>query len=258
MVRLLALPIVLSVLWSVQAPPPPPAALPNHDAFVKDTRDNLERSQREQNRFAYKERRTELHTNPFGRLGTGGVVVYEVTPLEDGTAIDRKLIERDGKLVPDAKVERRNIAPRDPARTERRTRRSSLDDSIAMLEFTLDRRETVRGRSTIVVRFKPRPDARPETSQGRIARVFAGSVWVDEAQREVTRIEATTIDDISMGMGVVARLNEGTKATLTREHIDGNIWLPTSIRFTGQGRAMLFRRLNIDQRIEWFDYRRVN
>lgn len=252
--RLLALPIVVSVLWSAQAPPP----LPNHDAFVKETRDNLERSQREQNRFAYKERRTELHTNPFGRLGTGGVVVYEVTPLEDGTAIDRKLVERDGKPVPEAKVERRTLTPRDSARQERRTRRSGLDDSIAMLEFALDRRETVRGRTMIVVTFKPKADARPETSQGRIARVFSGSVWVDEAQKQVTRIEATTIDDLSMGLGLVARLNEGTKATVIREQVDGNIWLPTSIRFTGTGRAMLFRRLNIDQRIEWFDYKRVN
>ena len=252
--RLLALPIVVSVLWSAQAPPP----LPNHDAFVKETRDNLERSQREQNRFAYKERRTELHTNPFGRLGTGGVVVYEVTPLEDGTAIDRKLVERDGKPVPDAKIERRTLTLRDSARQERRTRRSGLDDSIAMLEFALDRRETVRGRTMIVVTFKPKADARPETSQGRIARVFSGSVWVDEAQKQVTRIEATTIDDLSMGLGLVARLNEGTKATVIREQVDGNIWLPTSIRFTGTGRAMLFRRLNIDQRIEWFDYKRVN
>ena len=257
MVRLLALPLVASVLWLTQAQLSRP--LPDHDAFVKETRANLERSQREQDRFAYKERRTELHTNPFGRLGTGGVVVYEVKPLEDGSAIDRKLIERDGKPVPDAKVERRNIGPRpDSPRQERRTRRSGLDDTIAMLDFVLDRRETVGGRSMIVVTFKPKPDARPETTQGRIARVFAGSVWVDEAQKEVTRIEATTVDGISVGMGLVARLNEGTKATVTRERIDGNIWLPTSIRFTGQGRALLFRRLNVVQRIEWFDYRRVN
>jgi hypothetical protein len=127
-----------------------------------------------------------------------------------------------------------------------------------MLEFALDRRETVRGRNKIVVSFKPKPNARPETSEGKIAKLFTGSVWVDEDRREVERIEATAIDDISIGMGLIARLNEGTKATLTREPIDGSIWLPTSIRFVGQGRALLFRRLNIDQRIEWFDYKRIN
>lgn len=250
MVRLLAVPLVVSVLWTTQAPLP----LPDYDSFVKQTRDNLERSQRQQNRYAYKERRTELHTNPFGRLGSGGMLVYEVTPLEGGDMVARKLIERDGRPVSDAPVEKTDLRER----TERRsTRRSGLDDSVAMLDFAIARRETVRGRNMIVVTFKPKANARPETSQGRIARVFQGSIWVDEAMREVVRVEATAIDDITVGMGLIARLNEGTKATLTREAIDGHAWLPTSVRLVGQGRALLFRRLNIDQRIEWFDYRRM-
>jgi len=250
MVRVLAVSVVVSVLWSAQ----PPQTLPDHDAFVRDTRTNLARSQREQNRFAYKERRTELHTNPFGRIGSGGTVVYEVTPTEGGNSILRKLIERDGKPVPNGPVQKTDLTQR----AERRTRKSGLDDSVEMLEFAIDRREAVRGRNMIVVTFKPKPNAQPETSEGKIAKLFAGSVWVDEERREVVRIEATAIDDISIGMGLVARLNEGTKATLTREPVDGSIWLPTSIRFVGQGRALLFRRLNIDQRIDWFDYKRIN
>jgi hypothetical protein len=34
--------------------------------------------------------------------------------------------------------------------------------------------------------------------------------------------------------------------------------MPTSIHFTGDGRAMLFRKLHVDHLIEWFDYRRVS
>lgn len=250
MVRLLAVPLVVSVVVSAQPAP----TLPDHDAFVRETRSNLARSQREQYRYSYKERRTELHTNPFGRLGSGGMVVYDVMPTEGGNAIVRRLIERDGTPVADGPVQKTDLTQR----AERRSRKSGLEDSVEMLEFALARRETVRGRDTIVVTFKPKPHARPETSEGKIAKLFTGSVWVDEERREVMRIEATAIDDISIGMGLVARLNEGTTATLTREPIDGSIWLPTSIRFVGQGRALLFRRLNIDQRIEWFDYKRLN
>jgi hypothetical protein len=169
--------------------------------------------------------------------------------------IERRLIERDGQPVRNASVEKTDL--REQQRTEKRPRKSGLDDSVAMLDFAVARRETMKGRSTIVVNFTPKPNARPETSEGRIAKLFKGSVWIDEAQHEVVRIEATAIDDITVGMGLVARLNEGTTATVTREQIDGNIWLPTSIRFVGQGRALLFRRLNIDQRIEWFDYRKL-
>ena len=94
-------------------------------------------------------------------------------------------------------------------------------------------------------------------SQGKIAKVFRGSAWIDEATHEVMRVEATSIDSLSYGLGFVARLGEGTKATLSRERIDSSVWLPTSIRLTGDGRALLFRKLNIDYVIEWFNYKRV-
>src|SRR3712207_1755458 len=69
--------------------------LPDEEPFFAAARENLARSTRAQNRYAYKERRAELHMNPFGRLGTGGIRVYEVTPEPDGSAVTRRLIERD-------------------------------------------------------------------------------------------------------------------------------------------------------------------
>jgi hypothetical protein len=33
--------------------------------------------------------------------------------------------------------------------------------------------------------------------------------------------------------------------------------MPISIRFQGEGRALLLRKLNVDFGIDWFDYRRV-
>ena len=223
--------------------------LPDETAFLTAARDNLGRSQREQYKYGYKERRGELHTNPFGRLGSGeGTSTWEVTPTADGTALTRRLIERHGAPVTDGKVERQ----------ERRARRgrSALEDAAAVLSFSIDRREMREGRDTIVVKFEAKPDAEPQTREGRIAKSFTGLIWVDEAAREVVRAEATAIDDISYGV-VIARLNKGTVVTLERDRIDDHIWLPTSIQFKGQGRAMLFRRLSVDHAIEWFDYKRV-
>ena len=227
--------------------------LPEHDPFVRATRDNLIRSQRAQFNYAYKERRTEFHVNPFGRIGTGGIEGWEVTPIENGSVILRKLIERDGKRVADGEVDRIKV------REERRRegRRTAMEDVVAMLTFKMARREVVNSRDAIVITFTPRPDGEPETREGRIAKSFSGSVWVDEAAREVIRIDAKAVDTISFGYGLIARLNEGSTVTLHREQIDGPIWLPTSIRFAGEGRALLLRKLNVDQRIEWSEYRKV-
>jgi hypothetical protein len=132
-----------------------------------------------------------------------------------------------------------------------------IDDIVDSLEFRIDRREAINGREAIVVTFSPKPDAKPQTREGRLAKEFQGSVWIDEAAREVTRAQATAIDDLSFGYGLFARLDQGTMATLTRRPVGDGIWLPTSVRFIGQGRAMLFRKLTLDYVLEWFDYRKV-
>jgi hypothetical protein len=119
----------------------------------------------------------------------------------------------------------------------------------------MNRRERIDGRDVIVVLFEPKPEAKPQTREGRLAKVLKGTIWVDEAAREVMRAEATAIDDVSYGFGMIARLNKGATMSLTREQVDGDVWLPTSIRFSGEGRALMFRKLTVNHVIEWFDYR---
>jgi hypothetical protein len=132
-----------------------------------------------------------------------------------------------------------------------------MEDVVDTLNFVMDRRETRDGHDLIVVTFAAKPEARPQTREGRLAKLFKGSIFVDEAAREVRRVEGTAVESMSFGLGMVARLNEGTRVTLVREPVEGGIWLPTSIRFTGEGRAMLFRKLNVDFAIDWYDYRLV-
>jgi hypothetical protein len=227
--------------------------LPDEESLYAATRANLSRAQREQNRYAYKERRSDLHVNPFGsKIGTSGMRVYEVTPGPSPSVMYRRLIERDGQPVKDA--EPRQV-PR-PGRQEAAAR-STIDDIVDALDFHVARRETLGDREAVVVTFEPRADARPQTREGRMARAFKGDIWIDERLHEVIRVQATAIDDLSFGYGLLARLNEGTRATLTQQPVEGGIWLPTSLRFAGEGRAMLFRKLTIDYVIDWFDYRKV-
>lgn len=228
--------------------------LPDRDTFFATARDNLARAGRVQDQYAYKERRTQIHTNPFGRIGTGGSVLYDVTPIADGPGFTRRLLERDGKPVPDGEVEKfgQRRRTRDRAQSP-----SAIQDTLNVLDFTIDRRETIAGRPAIVVRFTPKPGAKPRTREGRLARAFTGQIWVDEEAQEVMRAEATAIHSISYGYGLLARLNEGTTVTLVREPVGGDVWMPTSIRFQGEGRAMLVRKLHIDFAVDWFDYRRV-
>jgi hypothetical protein len=239
---------LLLAAWSVIPAAQESLPLPQSRPFLDDVRRNLARSQEEQRLFGYKERRTDLNLNPFGRLGTDGVRVVEVTPTADG-ATNRRLLERDGIPVPDAPVTRREVRmPRG---------RSIVDDVVEVVDVAIDRRDVLDGHSAIVLRFHARRDAKPRTREGRIARAFSGLIWIDEAAREVEQLEATSIDDVSLGYGILARLNEGSVVRVRRQQIEPNLWMPTSVRFTGDGRALLVRKLSIDFALDWFDYRRV-
>jgi len=243
--------LAAAVLLLQAAPAKDVRPFPEPAVFFEAVRANLARSQDDQKLFAYKERRTELNLNPFGRLGTGGVRVTEVTPVEDGNAVTIRVIERDGKPVTDSAPVRR------PMRMSSRGRRV-VDDVASTLDISINRREHLAGRDAIVAMFKARRDAKPQTREGRIARNFAGEIWIDEQTREVFRINAKAIDDVAFGYGgVLARINKGADVTLRRELVQGNLWLPVSMRFNGEGRALLLRKLTIDFAVDWFDYRQV-
>ena len=243
--------------------------LPEFDALYKAVRENLARAQRSVHVSAFKERRTELHTNPFGKLGTGGTRLSDVYPSATPRLTYRRVIQRNGMpvsasdLMAQDNAYRERVAemqrrPRTAVPTPQQRGERMINDVVDTLQFTLEGRAVRDGIQTVVIRFTPNADARPTTREGRMAQKFAGTVWIDEAQAEVMRVEAKTVDELSFGYGMVARLGEGTTALMIRRPIDTDIWMPTEIRLNGRGRAALgIRRLVIDFVVEWFDYRRL-
>ena len=250
------------------------AELPPRAAFLAEVREVLARSRGLWHHYTYTERRTELHLNPFGRMGTGDTIVIEGRPAANPQLNYRKVIERNGVPVPKHELDRQDAEYRARvARIQRDTgtdsaerreqdellaqRRSKmmLDDVVNTLQFELERREYHNGRPMIVVSFTPKPDARPTTREGRMAKVFEGSFLIDEAAREVTDVHAVAKDDVSFG-GFVAKVYAGTEAVIERREVEAGTWMPTRLTLKGNFRA-LFRKAKINHVTEWTDYRRL-
>lgn len=253
--------------------------LPSQETLFKAVQDNLIRAERIDYQYAFRERRTDIHTNVFGKLGTGGYTVSDVYPSATATLTYRRTIERNGvalsakelaeqdsayrkhasEVLQRLAAEEPDAKRRGEAEGERAAQRGQrrIADVINALQFKVQGRAVHEGVSAIVVTFTPNPRAMPETRQGRIAQKFGGTAWIDEAAMEVMRLEAKAIDDISFGYGLIARLGAGTVATATRRRIDGDLWLPTQLTIKGRGRAAVFRPLVIDFKADWFDYRKL-
>lgn len=248
--------------------------LPPRDAFLNEAREALARSQGLWYRYSYKERRTDLHMNPFGRMGTGGTRVFEVRPSTNPKLVYRREIERNGVAVSPEELARQDAEHR--ARTERyeeeldrnperernedllakRRAQMMIDDVVNTLQFELVRREYRNRRPVIVVSFEAKRDARPVTKEGRIAKAFRGELWIDERSHELINLKAVAVDDVSFG-GFIAKIYEGTEAIIERREIEAGVWMPTRLSLSGDVRA-LFRTAHIDHVVEWFDYRAIS
>ena len=251
---------------------------PEDWAFLSEVRENLSRAERIAHLYSYKERRTDVHTNPFGRIGTGDTRVLDVYPSPNRQLTFRRVIERNGVPVAQDElrqqereyqqrasgvharlstegIDHRTARTRDEAAARQRAQ-NRLDDILRVLVFDVDRREVRNGVETVVVTFWGRPDAQPTTREGRIARSFKGTIWIHEKSHELMDVEAVTTDDIAFG-GFIARISDGTRSMMTRREVAPGIWMPTRVTFTGEGRALLFRRLKIDYSVEWFDYTKM-
>lgn len=244
-----------------------PAGLPPKDVFLREARETFTRSQEEWHRFSYKERRTDMHLNPFGRMGTGAIRVFEVRPSTTPRLTYRREIERNGVPVSAEELARQDAEYQARAarvardgddeddRLARKRARMMIDDVVNTLEFNLVRREVRHGKPAIVVSFAAAPKARPVTREGRLAKVFQGHIWIDEATLEVTDMNAVARDDVSFG-GFIAKVYEGTEAVAERREIAPGVWMPTRLTLKGEIRA-LFRTAHIDHVVEWFDYQRI-
>lgn len=254
--------------------------LPDQATFLAAARAKLASDERLQLRYTYKLRRTEVRRNPFGRIGTGDVRLYEVYPSPIAELTYYRLVATNDVPTPPAALAEQDRRQREkldayvarlrrlsPAERARRLEadsvvgareRAMVDDVVAALDYTLERRDVLDGRPAIVVAFAPRPGARPATREGRVVRHFTGRVWVDEDEQQVVRVEAEAIEAISFGFGWLVRIDRGTRGLFRRQKMADGAWLPVEARLIGGGRALVFRRFALDLVTEYFDYRAID
>lgn len=255
-----------------------PRPLPDPDAFLAQTRARLDRNEDRLAGYVYREtqRRTTLDGDGHPREET--VRVVESYPGLPGEARWERVLEEGGQRVPDADLQRAdnerrkkaeavarrlaNQSDRDKrdaaeaAAKRRREARERVDDVFLVYDIRMLGRETLDGHDTIAFAFEPRVNAAPRTREGKWLRSFKGRAWISEADHELVRLDAEAIGDVSVGMGLLARIQRGTTASFTRRKVDAERWLPASASYTVNGRVLLLKRLRERGTTEYSEYRR--
>ena len=96
------------------------------------------------------------------------------------------------------------------------------------------RREPIDGRDTILATLTPEktPSLRP--TMAKIMRHFKARAWISESDYELVRVEIEAIDNLSFGLGLLARVHKGTVATYQRRKVNNETWLPARGDVDGQ------------------------
>jgi hypothetical protein len=251
--------------------------LPDLHQFLSEVRERLHSDEFLLDQYTFTERHTENRLDANGKISKSTSAVYEVYPSPEPGHTYRRLVSEDGRpLSPEelaredrkqeekeakasARTAEQDARTRSTVEERRREKEAAaIEEVFRIYDIRIVRREPLDGRDAILLTFQPRPDVKAETKSGKMLQHLAGRAWIDEEDRQVVRVEAALIDDLSFGLGVLARLKQGAAVSLTRRKVNDEIWLPSQAHFTGHARLLLVKAIRLDSFSEYSDYKKFS
>ena len=114
-----------------------------------------------------------------------------------------------------------------------------LSQILERYDFRAVGRETIDGRTAIVLEFTALPGSRP-LPRDDVLRNLAGRVWMDEAEREVVRAEVRNTVGLKFFLGLGASLSM-VSGTFEFRKVGDTLWLPLRDETRADGRMLLFK-----------------
>ncbi len=152
-----------------------------------------------------------------------------------------KLVEKAERIPPDQPLEGQGI---------------SVSRVLEIMEVRNSRRENYRGRPAIVFDFVGRKDAKTHGLAEDISKKLQGTMWVDEADRQVAHMEVTFNDNFKLAGGILASIEKGSSFHFDQALVNGEIWLPTGGEGNVQARLLMVRSYREHFAERDYDYKR--
>ncbi len=232
--------------------------------------------------YSFLQKQTEREIDGKGVLKKETVKVFEVFPVanrapimklisENGVALsgdraakeDKRVMEEFLKAERDKDKDAQKAAERRAAREREKASKSKQDESedveisqfFRHCEFVSPRRERFQDRETIVFDFRVQPGFKPSTRQESLISKLVGVVWIDPLDKQVIRLEARLAEGFKMGGGLVLSLRPGAALVMEQMRLKEGIWMPRFAQINLSIKVLLFGGGDINQTLEWSDYK---
>lgn len=123
---------------------------------------------------------------------------------------------------------------------------------LQIMDLSHPRREIYRGRPSIVFDFVGRKSAKTHGLAEDASKKLRGTLWIDEADRQVAHLEVTFDDNFKIAGGLLANIQKGSNFRFDQAPVSEGLWLPTGAEGTVQARLLLVK--GIRQRFTERDY----
>lgn len=165
----------------------------------------------------------------------------------------RRTISKEGKPLDagEQKKEAERVAKQEEQARERQAKRErgeknddevTLSDFLASSRFKNLRREPRSGREVLAMDFEPNPAYKPHTRAQTFISRLAGTIWIDEHDLQIARLEAHMEKGMRFG-GFLASLKEGSALVVEQAPVNNEVWMPAYVD-GNIGARVLFKGVN--------------
>ena len=105
--------------------------------------------------------------------------------------------------------------------------------------------------------FKPNPQFRPPSREGKVLQQMAGEMWVDASQKRLVSINGQLMNEVKFAGGFLGHLEKGGQFTVKRAELAPGDWELTEMTVDMRGRALLFKSITVQQKELHSNFERV-
>lgn len=201
--------------------------------------------------------------------GNGKVTKTETTEGEDffvnGHIIERT-VKKNGQPLTGHDLEKETErvtklvekAQKTPSGQPMNGQSVSVSRVLEIMDVHNPRRESYRGRQTIVFDFNGRKDAKTHGMVEDATKKLQGTVWIDEADRQVAHMEVMFIDNFRVAGGLLASIQKGSNFHFDQAPVNQGLWLPTGGEGNVQARVLLLKNMRQHVTERDYDYKVFN
>jgi hypothetical protein len=128
---------------------------------------------------------------------------------------------------------------------------------LSVSEVSNPRRSEMNGRSTLVFDFKGDPKAEAHGMEEKGAKKLEGTLWIDEADRQVARLEVEFYDNFRIAGGLLASIQKGTIMKIEQSPIGEGLWMPTANE-QHMNLRVIVKGVHENTQVTNFDFKRFN